>query len=144
MWKKESQKENRLSSILRSSSEGIYGIDDNGICTFCNPKALSLLGFKEESEIVGKPIHSIIFKENFDNDFSINMNVERTMIRKNGSTFQSEIWQHPQLYENEISSSIITFVDISDKKGLVYLVRIPKSATFASAFENGGGDSLTF
>ena len=34
--------------------------------------------------------------------------------------------------------------DISDKKGLVYLVRIPKSATFASAFENGGGDSLTF
>ena len=34
--------------------------------------------------------------------------------------------------------------DISDKKGLVYLVRIPKSATFASAFENEGGDSLTF
>lgn len=34
--------------------------------------------------------------------------------------------------------------DISDKKSLVYLVRIPKSATFASAFENGGGDSLTF
>ena len=34
--------------------------------------------------------------------------------------------------------------DISDKKGLVYLVRIPKSATFASAFENGGSDSLTF
>ena len=34
--------------------------------------------------------------------------------------------------------------DISDKKGLVYLARIPKSATFASAFENEGGDSLTF
>ena len=34
--------------------------------------------------------------------------------------------------------------DISDKKGLVYLVRIPKSATFASAFEKGGSDSLTF
>ena len=34
--------------------------------------------------------------------------------------------------------------DISDKKVLVYLVRIPKSATFASAFENGGSDSLTF
>ena len=63
LWKKESQKENRLSSILRSSSEGIYGVDDNGICTFCNPKALSLLGYKEESEIVGKPIHSIIRSE---------------------------------------------------------------------------------
>ena len=34
--------------------------------------------------------------------------------------------------------------DISGKKGFVYLVRIPKSATFASAFENEGGDSLTF
>ncbi len=122
LWKKESQKENRLSSILQSSSEGIYGVDDNGICTFCNSKALSLLGYKEHSEIVGKPIHNIIFKETFDNDFSINMNVERTMIRKNGSTFQSEIWQHPQLYENEISSSIITFVDISDKKDMDYLV----------------------
>lgn len=122
LWKKESQKENRLSSILQSSSEGIYGVDDNGICTFCNSKALSLLGYKEESEIVGKPIHDMIFKETFDNDFSINMNVERTMIRKNGSTFQSEIWQHPQLYENEISSSIITFVDISDKKDMDHLV----------------------
>ena len=61
LWKKESQKENRLSSVLHSSSEGMYGVDDNGLCTFCNSKALALLGYKEEIDLLGKPINKIIF-----------------------------------------------------------------------------------
>lgn len=123
LWKKESQKENRLSSVLQSSSEGMYGIDDNGVCTFCNHKALTLLGYTNEEDLVGKPIHKIIFTEPLiEFDFSNNSNVEKILKRKDGATFYADIWQHPQIYDNEISTSIITFVDISDKKDLDKLV----------------------
>lgn len=116
-WQKESQKENRLSSILHSSSEGMYGLDENGHCTFCNSKALSLLGYREEIDLIGRPIHKMIFiEELLDSDLMNNANVERVIKRRNGTTFQAEIWQHPQLYDHDISSSIITFVDISEKK----------------------------
>ena len=123
LWKKESQKENRLSSILQSSTEGMYGVDDKGFCTFCNPKALALLGYKEEIDLLGKPINKFIFiDELLGSDLLNNSNVERIVKRKNGTTFHAEIWQHPQLYDNEISSSIITFVDISEKKDMDKLV----------------------
>lgn len=123
LWKKGSQKENRLSSILNSSSEGMYGVDQNGICTFCNPKALSLLGYNQENDLVGHPIHKIIFNEEFhEEEFLKNSNIEKVIKRKDGTTFYAEIWQHPQLYENEVSTSIITFADISDKKYMNQLV----------------------
>lgn len=123
LWKKESQKENRLSSILHSSSEGMYGIDDNGLCTFCNHKALSLLGYKEEIDLIGKPINKIIFTEELlEEELSNNSNIEKIIKRKDGTTFHADIWQHPQLYDNEISTYIITFVDISDKKDMDQLV----------------------
>lgn len=122
LWKKESQKENRLSSVLHSSSEGMYGVDDNGLCTFCNSKALALLGYKEEIDLLGKPINKIIFIEELHNSNLSSTNLEKIVKRKNGTTFYAEIWQHPQLYDNEISSSIFTFVDISDKKDMHKLV----------------------
>lgn len=123
LWKKESQKENRLSSVLQSSSEGMYGIDDNGLCTFCNHKALTLLGYTHEQDLVGQHIHQIIFTDSLvEFDFSKNSNIEKVLKRKDGSTFHADIWQHPQIYDNEISTSIITFVDISDKKDMDKLV----------------------
>lgn len=123
LWKKESQKENKLSSILRSSSEGMYGVDDRGICTFCNSQALFLLGYNEEIDLIGKPINKIIFSPEFHEHKLIdNSNLEIVLRKKNGSSFYAEIWQHPQLYDNEISSSIITFVDISEKKDINKLV----------------------
>ena len=122
-WKKDSQKENRLSSILHSATEGIYGIDDNGLCTFCNPKALSLLGYSE-NEIIGKPINQIIFAHSDDikDGLLLNTNIERELKTKSGKSFFAEMWQHPQIYDNEISSTIITFIDISDKKDMNMLV----------------------
>lgn len=153
LWKKESQKENRLSSVLQSSSEGMYGIDDNGLCTFCNNKALTLLGYSHEQDLVGQHINQIIFKEQLlDSDFSNNSNIEKIIKRKDGSFFYADIWQHPQIYDNEISTSIITFVDISDKKDMDKLVwkqanydsltGIPNRSFFEEKLQDTIGQSL--
>ena len=38
-------------SLLDSLGEGVYGVDQNGLCTFINPKALAMLGWKREQMI---------------------------------------------------------------------------------------------
>ena len=38
-------KEAHIRLLLNSTAEGIYGVDTAGICTFCNPSCLRLLGY---------------------------------------------------------------------------------------------------
>ncbi|MDP2158466.1 MAG: PAS domain S-box protein [Nitrospirota bacterium] len=44
--------------ILDSVGEGIYGLDNSGICTFMNPTSAKLLGYEKE-ELIGKRLHDI-------------------------------------------------------------------------------------
>ncbi|WP_323762455.1 ATP-binding protein [Maricaulis sp.] len=49
----------RLSQILMTAAEGIYGIDGDGVITFINPRACSMLGYRE-AELIGKDMHAIV------------------------------------------------------------------------------------
>lgn len=49
----------RLSQILMTAAEGIYGIDGDGVVTFINPRACSMLGYRED-ELIGKTMHAIV------------------------------------------------------------------------------------
>jgi PAS domain S-box-containing protein len=49
----------RLSQILMTAAEGIYGIDGNGIVTFINPRACEMLGY-EEHELIGRDMHATV------------------------------------------------------------------------------------
>ena len=44
-------------SLLDSLGEGVYGVDQRGLCTFINPKALAMLGW-ERDQIVGQDQHA--------------------------------------------------------------------------------------
>ncbi len=48
--------EQRYRLILESMSEGVYGLDANGLATFVNKAAERLTGWKAE-ELIGKSIH---------------------------------------------------------------------------------------
>ena len=49
----------RLSQILMTVAEGIYGIDGDGVVTFINPRACAMLGYRED-ELIGKTMHSVV------------------------------------------------------------------------------------
>lgn len=51
--------EKKSSLVLRSSEEGIYGVDHHGNTTFINPAAAMMLGYEVE-ELINRPIHFII------------------------------------------------------------------------------------
>lgn len=53
-------REARLKLIMDSMAEGLFEVDHNGICTFVNPAALRLLGYREAAQLLGKKMHDFI------------------------------------------------------------------------------------
>ena len=49
----------RFRRILMTVAEGVYGIDQDGIVTFVNPRACELVGYREE-ELIGQSLHKLV------------------------------------------------------------------------------------
>lgn len=121
----------RLNSILDSTAEAIYGIDHVGNCTFANQMCLSILGYNDISEIIGKNMHELIHHTQKDGSaypkencrilgtVSAGMDYyskEEVFFRKDGSKFFVELRSRPQYLFGRMIGSVVSFSDISDKK----------------------------
>lgn len=59
-----------VESLLANIGEGVYGVDNNGICTWMNQKAFNMLGLKK-NEIIGFNQHYIFHHHTVkDNEYS--------------------------------------------------------------------------
>jgi len=120
-----------LRLILDSAAEAIYGIDLNGNCTFCNRSCIEMLGYSDQSELLGKNMHWQIHHTRRDGTpFPIdNCSIFRAFIkgegshvedevfwRANGTSFDVEYFSYPQIKNGEIIGAVITFMDISERK----------------------------
>jgi diguanylate cyclase (GGDEF)-like protein/PAS domain S-box-containing protein len=59
MQKKVAAEKQRLDGILGSVGDGVYGVDSAGTISFINPMGMKLLGYADESDIVGKNAHAL-------------------------------------------------------------------------------------
>ncbi len=125
----ESEENFRL--LLNSTAEGIYGIDTQGKCIFCNRMALRILGFSDISEVIGKNMHNLIHHTHNDgtpfsvNDCKIfkafqeeteNHVDDEVLWRSSGTSFRSEYWSYPIINKGIITGSVVTFLDITERK----------------------------
>ena len=55
-----SQSNEQVRLLLEFAVEAIYGIDTEGRCIFCNPSCLRLLGYHNESDLLGRNVHEMI------------------------------------------------------------------------------------
>lgn len=121
------QAETRLRSLLESSGEGIYGVDSNGRCTFCNPKALELLGLDSPGAILGRTVHELThgcgeetgdacpLVRSYRGGEPVHAD-EATFCRADGSTFAVEYRSTP-LYENgRRVGAVVTFADTTVRR----------------------------
>ena len=53
------QIEELLRSLLDAPTEGILGIDGDGLCTFCNFSAAELLGYRDPCDLIGQRLHAL-------------------------------------------------------------------------------------
>lgn len=131
MEKQLRESEETIRLLFNSTAEGIYGIDTEGICTFCNRAALKMLGFENEEEVIGKNMHELMHHSHSDgspysiNECSINKAFrsksgthadDEVFWSKNGSSFAVEYWSYPIVRDNRIIGAVVTFIDISQRK----------------------------
>lgn len=117
--------------LLNSAAEGIYGLDLDGKCTFCNPACLRLLGYKNEDELLGKNLHEIIHHTRIDGSpypaseckichaYLHNSEVhleDECLWRSDGSSFPVEYWSYPLIKGKNTIGAVVSFLDISDRK----------------------------
>lgn len=60
------ENEHRNRTILDTTAEAIYGLDLEGNCTFCNAACLRILGFNDQSELIGQNMHNLIHHSHAD------------------------------------------------------------------------------
>ena len=58
--------EERFSTLLNSTAEGIYGIDMHGNCTYANSSCLQILGYAGTGQLLGKNMHDLIHHSHAD------------------------------------------------------------------------------
>ncbi len=115
--------------LLESTSEGVYGIDLDGRCTFMNSAGLQMLGYKLP-EVLGQNVHDLMHSRRPDGtpypveDCPIMKGInrgERCLVetdvfwRKDGSSFPVEYSANPMLELGVLRGAVITFSDITQR-----------------------------
>ena len=123
----------RISLILNSAAEGIYGMDREGNCMFCNVSGLGMLGYDDEKELIGRNMHELVHHTREDGSpypwseceahrivvTGDHFHSERDVLwRKDDKSFIVEYWAHPLLDDGGIKGAVVTFIDITERMAL--------------------------
>jgi PAS domain S-box-containing protein len=124
------QAEEQQRLLLESTGEGIYGIDLQGNCTFINPAAAEMFGFRPE-EVRGKNMHALIHHSRPNgspypveacpifNAFRTGQScrVEKEVFwRKDGTSFPVDYAAYPmRALGKEIRGAVVTFTDNTER-----------------------------
>lgn len=121
----------QLQLIFDSTAEGIYGIDIDGNCTFCNSSCLRLLGYQNQEELIGKNMHWQIHHSHKDGTpfpldkchiFRSFKEGKGTRVddevfwKRDGASISVEYYSYPQLKDGKVIGAVITFLDNTEKK----------------------------
>jgi two-component system, NtrC family, sensor kinase len=125
------EREEQLQLILDSTAEAIYGVDQDGNCTFCNNAFLRLLGYGNMDKLLGSNVHRRIHHSHADgspypeSECDIYRALKRgtgthceneVMWRTDGTSFPAEYWSYPVAKDGKIVGAVVTFIDITDRK----------------------------
>ena len=120
----------RLSQLLESTGEGIFGIDMDGCCTFINRAGAEQLGYAPE-QVLGKNMHELAHHTHADgrhypehlcpifNAFRIALPCRidsEQFWRANGTAFAVEYSSYPIVEGGVVQGAVVTFVDISQRR----------------------------
>ena len=118
--------------LLASIGEGVYGVDQNGNCTFFNRAAQEMLGFSVE-ELLGRDQHNLFHGRYPDGSIyphaecPIRLTLEdghqrrvddEWLWRKDGSVFPVSLLVSPLIQEEKLVGAVVIFRDLSEAKEL--------------------------
>ena len=127
----------RLTLLLESTGEGIFGIDMDGRCTFVNRAACEGLGWRTE-DVLGRNMHALIHHTKAGGGFYPECDCpifnafrrglpcridDEVLWRADGSPFPAEYSSYPVIEHGEVQGAVVTFVDISARRRAEALLR---------------------
>ncbi len=159
------ESEEQLRLLLNSTAEAIYGLDREGNCTFCNPACLHLLGYRDTSELLGRNMHTVMHHTRADGTLYPEEEcqiytafregkgahvVDEVLWRADSTSFPCEYWSYPIEKQGNVVGSVVTFLDISERKQAETALReseekyrdFIENATFGIFRANAKGDLL--
>jgi diguanylate cyclase (GGDEF)-like protein/PAS domain S-box-containing protein len=121
--------------LLDSLSEGVYGVDGKGLCTFINPAALKTLGYSRD-EVLGIDQHALFHHHYPDgrpypaSECPLHLTlgdgksreVEETFYRKDGGAVPVRLGVRPVLQDGQVTGAVVAFRDISAQKAAEALI----------------------
>ncbi len=125
------ESEERVRLLLDSTAEAICGMDLGFNCVFANASCLRLLGVAE-SDLIGHNVDDLLhfshdkadvadalggIFETFKTRGSAHFD-EVTLRRKDGTPFPAELWLYPIMRNGDIIGSVMTFLELTEKKAL--------------------------
>ena len=120
----------RLSQLLQTTDQGIYGLDPTGRCTFINQSGLQMLGYAL-SDCLGQNMHTLIHHSRADGSpypqadcpifkalhAGTDCRLESEVLwRKDGTAFPAAYSAQPIRDHDQIHGAVVTFSDITARK----------------------------
>jgi two-component system sensor histidine kinase/response regulator len=134
--------------LLDSTAQAIYGIDCQGVCMFCNPACAQLLGYEKAEDLLGRNMHDLIHHTRGDgNPYPADecrifqafrdgqgVHVDNEVLwRADGTSFPAEYWSNPMCGDGRLIGTVVTFLDVSERKRIEVELRQAKEAAEAAS-----------
>jgi PAS domain S-box-containing protein len=125
------ESEEKYLLLLNSTAEGIYGLDLEGNCTFCNPACVRLLGYQAPEDLLGKNMHALVHHTRTDGtpsseedsqiyaavrDGKASHVAEELQWRADGTSFLATYWSRPVQKAGALVGAVVSFLDISEQR----------------------------
>ena len=129
-----------IEQILNSLGEGVYGVDTEGFCTFCNSAAQEMFDCSA-GEMMGCNMHGLIHHGNADGteSASTECNIlsafrekrkvhrdDEVFFRKDGTSFAVEYRANPIFDDSKPVGGVVSFSDITKRKKMEAVLKQAK------------------
>ncbi len=120
----------KLMLLMESTSDGVYGIDLSGQCTFINPAGAAMLGYSVD-QVLGQNMHRLMHHSHEhghaypEQDCPIyrafragrTCKIDKEVFwRADGSSFAVEYSSHQIVEQGKICGAVVLFSDISQRR----------------------------
>ncbi|MDH5179176.1 MAG: PAS domain S-box protein [Gammaproteobacteria bacterium] len=120
-----------MSLLLESAGEAVYAIDVAGICIYVNPACITMLGYTDEQDILGRNMHELIHHSKEDGSpYAVEecriykahisgghiSHDDEVFWRRDGSCFPVEYAVRAIRRNEKMAGSVVTFHDITGRK----------------------------
>jgi len=132
------QSEERLRLVLDSTGDGLYSVDLEENCLWCNPACARLLGFHAPEELIGRNLHALAHHTRANGEpYPIEAcemaraaragqgyrSDDELLWRADGSSFHAEYRSFPIWRDNAVEGVVISFADIERRRAAEQALR---------------------